>query len=327
MSKLKNCSDPHEVSVRAGIVLPHPRALLLLFFFTSAYIFTSCGPSKQEMEFREKSEEITRSIAKHIPMIVTDTMDGITHNFVKTANIKCRVTHVITSTEAIKNLVKKHRGYITKSELLSHTDYSQSIQTKKDSVLQLNFYTTTNTLILRVPTKALDTLLSEIISLAAFINHSTFKANDVKMQMYANVLAEKRYDSFKKSIRQNIKTNPVKLTHLATVQESVLQKQALSDEAKITGYDLAENVNYSTVTLELYQPQQVEHILVVNFPEIEHYSPAFTERFTTSCTKSLEILVSVILFLVKMWVVLLLLLMSYLLYRRNQGIKTSIPKI
>lgn len=327
MSKSKNCSDPQLEGVRAGIILPEKGTILLLFFFTPVFVFMSCGPSKQEMEFREKSEEISSSIACHLPRAVADTIDGVTHYFLKSADVKCRVTHVHNSTEAIKNLVKKHGGYLTKSELQSHTDYSRSIQAKKDSVLQLNFYTTTNTLVLRVPTKALDTLLREISALAVFIDHSTFMANDVKLQMYANVLAEKRYDVFKKSVRQNVKTSSAKLTQLASVQENVLQKQALSDEVKITGYDLAENVNYSTVTLELYQAQHVEQIQVVNFPEIKPYSPAFTERLKTSYLKSLEIVVEIILFLVKTWAVLLALLIAYLFYRRNRGIKTSIPKI
>lgn len=107
MSKLKNCSDPQEVRVRAGVVLPHTGALLLLSFFTSVLTFTSCGPSKQEMEFREKSAKIAASVAERMPGLATDTIDGVTHNFVKTADIKCRVTHVISSTEAIKNSLFK----------------------------------------------------------------------------------------------------------------------------------------------------------------------------------------------------------------------------
>lgn len=327
MSNLKNCSDPQDVRVREGIVLPQKGILLLLSFITFVAIFISCGPSKQEMEFRETSAKIANSLAEQMPDITTDTIDGLTHNFVKTADIKCRVTNVISSTEAIKNSVKKHGGYLTKSELLSHTDYSRSVQAKKDSVLQLNFYTTTNTIILRVPARALDTLLSEIRSLAVFINHSAFNADDVKMKMYSNVLSEKRYDTFKKSVRQNIKTASEKLTPLIAVEEQILQKQALTDEVKISGYELGEHVNYGTITVELYQAQQLEQTLAVNLPDIEGYHPTFVERLKTAGSKSLESLGAIVIFLVKTWPVLLLLLLVYLFYRRNRTIKTNIPKI
>lgn len=327
MSNSKNCSDPQLKGVRAGIVLPEKDTLLLLSFFTAVLMFMSCGPSKQEMEFREKSAEMSNSIANHLPAVAADTINGITHYFLKTADIKCRVTDVIASSERIKHLVKKHGGYLIKSELQSHTDYSRNIPTKKDSVLHLNFYTTTNTLILRAPTKALDTLLGEITSLAVFINHNTFKADDAKMQMYANVLAEKRYDTFKKSMQQNVKTSPANLTQINAAEENVLQKQRLSDEAKITGYELAQHVNYSTVTLELYQSQRLEQTLIVDFPDIESYNPTFTERLKTSGSTSLEILIVIVLFFVKLWAVLLLLFIGYLLYRRNRGTKTSALKI
>src|SRR6478609_7638469 len=103
MNDLKNCSETRYAGFSRRISLPQN---LVIVSATVSLILNSCGPSREEMEYREKSAAIADSISQYVDPLATDTINGITHNFIRKAELKLKVKDVLKTTEAIEDLVK-----------------------------------------------------------------------------------------------------------------------------------------------------------------------------------------------------------------------------
>jgi hypothetical protein len=329
MSNTKNCFNAHKVRVRAGLHLPEKVIILLVFLLCFLFVLYSCSPSKEEMEFRETSAEIDKSLIGYTAPLATDTIDGITRHFVRTAELKCRVNDVLSTSESIQDLVKKHGGYISGSNFESHITQHNSIRFKKDSVVNLNYYVSTNSLTLKVPNKQLDTILNKISKSSVFIDYRRLSADDVKMALFANQLSEQRYTKYKNNTNRKINTTRDKLEQFVKAEENLLEKQSLIDGARLSSYELAEKVNYSTISIELYQAPQLELTVLPCDPTIIPYTIPFLERLKDSCLTGVQLFESCILFLVKLFGFIFFALLLFFLYKKIKPLvlKTlGIPK-
>jgi len=316
MSNSKNCSESFHKALRPGISMSKKIKPLFFAFFISLIFLSSCGPSKEEMEFREKSQNIANSIADYSPGLATDTIDGITHNFVRTADLKFKVKNVLESGNCIEDLVTKKGGYISLSDLSSHVNYSNSVKFKKDSTIETISYTTVNSITLKIPNKQLDTVVREICNLALFIDYRKLRADDVKMTLYANSLAEKRYAHYQSRLEKKAIRNKENLNHSIKAEELLLEKQTLADNTRIDSHDLADKVNYATIVLELYQSEQFNHEITAIPPVIEPYSPSFLEQLSSAFFKGVGLLKSGFLFIVGSWALIFFLSVLLWTYKK-----------
>ncbi|MGZ4041723.1 MAG: DUF4349 domain-containing protein [Bacteroidia bacterium] len=310
MNSLKNCSNPYQVRVRHAIALR--KNLVLLFSFIFFFVLLSCAPSHKENAFKEKSGEIAQEVNSYSKNIVTDTINGITHNFIRQADIKCKVKDVLSSTKEIEQIATLAGGYTINSELVSNKDYCNSIHFKKDSLNELTYYTLTSNITLRIPNKKLDSVLARITDMAVYIDHRTIKADDVKLKLYANKLAENRFGQFNKRVSKKTDESNARLKQVTAAEETVLETQALSDNKSIESYDLADQVNYSTVMLSLYQSQNVHSTITALPPSVKPYEPSFVYKLGESLLNGFEIITSFILFLMNFWGLFLILFLIYL---------------
>ena len=316
MSNSKNCSGSFRKALRPGLSMSKKIKLFLCAALTCVIFISSCGPSKEEMEYREKSQTIANTIAEHSQGLVTDTISGVTHNFVRTADLKFKVKNVLLSSDQIEELVVKKGGYISFSDLSSHINYNTSMKFKKDSTIESTSYTTMNTVTLKIPNKQLDTVVREISSYALFIDYRKLRADDVKMALYANSLAEKRYEHYQSRLEKKIKKDKENLNHSIKAEEVLLEKQTLADNTSIDSYNLADQVNYSTITLELYQTEQFSREIKAIPPIIDPYSPSFLEQLSTAFLKGVELLKNCFLLIVGIWGLLFFFIVLVFTYKK-----------
>lgn len=316
MSNSINCSNANQVGVRRENPLSKKYNFIYLSIVASALLFQSCGGNYAKeayanSEYDAKQKAVADSVSAYSAGIKTDTINGITHNFVRNANIKFKVKDVFNTTKEIENIVSQNGGYVILSDLKSNSDYNNTIQFKKDSVLELNYFTTVSNISIRVPNKQLDSVVRKITDMAIFIDFRTLKADDVKMKLYANKLAENRYNQYKKNVQKSIATTKAKLNQVYEAHETILEKQTLADQTSIESMDLIDQVNYSTLNLELYQAQSVKSEAKLFIPIIKPYEPSFFSKLGHSFLNGFELLKNLVLFFVDIWGILLIIVILF----------------
>lgn len=320
MNSIKYCSNASKAFVRTGMVLPKNFGFKFLSFLIISSVFFSCGQSAERMGDREAaskaSQEIADSVSTYLKGIATDTINGITHNFIRKANLKFKVQDVLTSSKKIEDIVANYGGYVSASELTSNKNYTQSTQINKDSLVEETFFTTINSISIRVPSQRLDTVLRLISDLALFIDYRNLHSDDVKMKLFSNKLAENRYKNFNSSLKQKSNTSKAKTNQVINVEESILNKQTTVDEKRIESFELADQVNYSTINIETYQAQAVLKQVLAIPNRIEPYQISFAEKLGNSFLNGFQILKNFILFLVNSWGVLLILAVLFVLGKK-----------
>jgi hypothetical protein len=309
MNILKNCSNAYKVCVGSGIALF--KNTVFVSIPLSAFLLVSCGASREEMAYLEKSKEVADSVSSYVAGIATDTINGVTHNFIRKANLKCKVKDVLQSTKQIEQFANAAGGYITHSDLSSTKDYSNSIHFKKDSLMERTYYTATSYITMRVPNKQLDSVLAKITDLAVFVDYRTINCDDVKMKLYANKLAENRYQVYKSRLQNKIDNKDAKLNQIADAEENALEKQTMADTKRVESYDLTDQVNYSTVILNLYQAQNSITNIEVLPNNIETYEPSFISKLGSAFLNGFDVLKGMLLFFVNLWSVILILILMF----------------
>lgn len=282
---------------------------LVLISVFSVGLF-SCGPSKEQMMLEEEraalcSDSVSATLSSNAAVI--GKADS-THTFIRTADIKFKVKNVKQSTFAIEDLVSRHGGYVTYTNLSSTINYQYKTQVSEDSTEERTHYSVDNSITIRVPNTHLDPVLRGMASLMDFLDHRTIQADDIKYTLLANQLAEHRYKDHKKRFTNTIDTKGKKLKETVNAEDELLIKDEIADNTKIETLELIDQVNYSTVKLYIYQPETIKKALVANEEKIEPYVPSFGKRLGTAFADGWHVFENIILFFVNIWGVILLLI-------------------
>ncbi|WP_333875802.1 DUF4349 domain-containing protein [Flavobacterium sp.] len=244
------------------------------------------------------------------------TKKDLNRKFVRTANLKCKVKNVITSTYNIENVVRKNGGFITFSDLKSTVNEREETQISHDSILETTKYSIDNTITLRVPNTQLDTVLTSLAKEIDFLDSRQIKADDVALQLLAHKLAQKRLTKSQQRLEKGIDNKGKKINDIAEAEEKALQKKAESDNQLLTHLGLEDQVNFSTVTLYLYQRETVKKELVYNDQNSYAYRPHIGWQIWGSLKTGWFMLEHIIAFVVQLWALGLLALLGYFGYRK-----------
>lgn len=238
-----------------------------------------------------------------------------THKFVRTAELKFKVKNVIKSTYNIEDITARQGGFVTYTNLTSNIDYNESTAVSADSSLESTHYTVTNTITIRVPNTRLDTTLKEIAKNIDFLDYRLIKADDVALQLLSNNLTMRRSAKNEARITRAIDYRGKKLNETTVAEEVLLSKQEQADNARIANLSLQDQINFSTITLTIYQRQSIKHELIANDKNIEEYEPGFGTKLIDSLKFGLGIIEGIVLFLAKLWGLYLFALLAYLGYK------------
>jgi hypothetical protein len=221
--------------------------------------------------------------------------------FIRTADVRFKVKDVAQSTYKIENLTKNFGGFVTLSELRSSITENDETQVSQDSLLQTTRYEVNNTIALRVPNVKLDTLLRSLAKEVQFLDYRVIKADDVNLQLLANELSQKRNATTSRRLENAIDKKGNKLKEINESEENLASKKENSDTSHINNLSLKDQVNFSTVTLELYQNEQLKYELVANEKNINAYRPNLGLQVWESIKTGWFIFEGIVAFLVQLW--------------------------
>lgn len=288
----------------------------LVLIFSLAIGLFSCGGNYEHEFAAEKTTAAMDSIASTLSSnaAVIGKADS-THTFIRTADIKFKVKDVKQSTFDLEDLVSKHGGYITYTNLSSNISYQNKIQVTEDSCKERTYYTVENSVTMRIPNTELDAVLRGMAPLMDFLDHRTIKADDIKYTLLSNQLAENRYKNHKQRFTKAIDNKGKKLKETANAEDELLIKEEIADNTKIEALELMDKVSYSTVTLYIYQPQTMKEAVIASEKIIPPYVPSFGQRLGKSFTDGWHVFEQIILFFVNIWGVLVLMVGMFILIR------------
>lgn len=241
--------------------------------------------------------------------------------FIRTADARFKVKDVAQSTYKIENITKNCGGFVTLSELRSTVTENDETQVSQDSLLKTTRYEVNNTIALRVPNIKLDTLLKSLAKEVQFLDYRVIKADDVNLQLLANELSQKRNANTSKRLETAIDKKGNKLKEINEAEANLASKKENSDSSYLTNLSLKDQVNFSTVTLELYQNEQLKYELVANEKNTNAYRPNLGLQVWESIKSGWFVFEGIIAFLVKLWPLVFFGCLAWFGYKKWKSIK------
>ena len=236
--------------------------------------------------------------------------------FVRTADVKFKVKNVAKSTYAIEDATTKFGGFVTYTNLQSNIHSEDRTKVSQDSTLVTTKYKVDNNITIRVPNTKMDTVIKTITKQIHFLDYRIIKADDVSLQMLSNELAQKRSNSSEKRLENAIDSKGKKLNQVVKAEETLDAKKEQNDASKLQNLSLQDQVNFSTLTLNIYQDESIKQEMVANEKSINAYRPNIGLQIWDSVKTGWFMLEHIISFLVVLWPFALIGFLGFLGYKK-----------
>lgn len=234
------------------------------------------------------------------------TFDG-DKKFIRTSELQFSVTNVVKATQVIEDIVIAKEGFIIKSTLSNSVSHSQETRIARDSILQRSYNTLNGNLTLRVKHELLNQTLREIALVAEQIHYRNIDADDITFRILANSLEQARKKD--KTARVKNISGPGrghKLDDLLSAEERIDLARQQADNALVEEKIMYDKIEYSTITISLWQAPTVVDRVIARPVEIVEYKQNFIENVVDAAVDGWLGLLVVIEFFIYIWPLTLL---------------------
>jgi len=258
------------------------------------------------------SQPESSEIAKDIKLNTNTPKDK---KLIKTAEVKFRVNNVLRTTEKIEDMTARYGGYVTYSNLTNSQQNCIWNKISKDSIQMSKQIMVANNITLRVPNENLDSLVRGLNQFVVFLDYRGFKLDDVTFQYVSNQKKSGTLQKYQQRQTKHIDTKGTKLKETSNAEETVLNSQLESEELSICNLTLEDQLKYCTLTIYIYQNPVIVREIIPNFDKETSYKPNIFKRLLDSVIQGWWILEEIIIFLVRIWGILLLIGAGIMGYR------------
>lgn len=268
----------------------------------------------------EESADYSENVATNSTSVVSSSAAVENKNsnrkFVRTADVKFKVKNVAKSTYAIEDATTKFGGFVTYTHLQSNIHSEDRTKVSQDSTLVTTKYKVDNNITIRVPNTKMDTVIKTIAKQIHFLDYRIIKADDVSLQMLSNELAQKRSNSSEKRLANAIDSKGKKLNQVVKAEETLDAKKEQNDASKLQNLSLQDQVNFSTLTLNIYQDESIKQEMVANEKSINAYRPNIGLQIWDSIKTGWFMLEHIVSFIVVLWPFALIGFLGFLGYKK-----------
>jgi Domain of unknown function (DUF4349) len=233
--------------------------------------------------------------------------------FIRTANIKFKVKNVPQSTYAIENATTKFGGFVTNTNLQSTISEKDEVKISQDSSMVTSKFVVENNITIRVPNTKLDTVIKTIAKQIDFLDFRVIKADDVSLQMLSNELAQNRKSNHENRLTVAIDKKGKKINDIVSAEDNLESKKEENDNSKLENLSLTDQVNFSTLTLQLYQRETIKQEKIAN-------AIIFRQNIGSQILDSLAtgwyFLEGIIAFVVQLWSIILIGILGWFGYKK-----------
>lgn len=287
-----------------------------LGFITLVFSVILFSCKKSEAPAEETAFESSTQLTDSISSSAAVQKKGDNRKFVRTADLKFKVKNVPKATYAIENATSQFGGYVSYTNL--QTIVSDQFETKisQDSLLETTKFSVENNISIRVPNTKLDTLLKVISKQIAFLDYRLIKADDVSLQIATNQLAQNRKANHQKRLEKAIDSKGKKLNDITNAENEVTNQKEQSDASKIENISLQDQVNFSTVKLEIYQGESIKQERIANNRNKSDYQTNIGIQILDALKNGSYILKEIIIFIFNIWPFFLITGISFIVYKK-----------
>jgi hypothetical protein len=286
------------------------KSSLLLFTFTT--LLVSCKKSEAPEELATNNVVTEAAISSSAAVEKKDS----TRKFVRTADLKFKVKNVPQTTYAIENITNKFDGFVTYINLQSNVIDQFETKISQDSTLESIRYNIENNITIRVPNKRLDTVIKCIAKQIDFLNYRVIKADDVSLKILSNQLSQERSANKEKRVEKAIDTKGKKINDVMEAENNLANQKEQKDAAKLENLSIQDQVNFSTLTIQIYQRESIKQEMIANTKDYNHYKPNIGIRLLDSLKTGWNVLLDIIVFVFQIWWLLLIGFGGFLLYKK-----------
>jgi hypothetical protein len=236
--------------------------------------------------------------------------------FIRTADIKFKVRNVVKSTYAIENATQKFGGFVTYTNLQSTIQDQIKTKISQDSTLETTKYTVENNITIRVPNTQLDTVIKTIAKQIDFLDFRVIKADDVSLKLLSNQLSQKRNANNEKRVEKAIDTKGKKINDIMEAENTLANQKEANDNSIIDNLSMQDQINFSTITLQLYQNETIKQEITASEKDSNAYKPNLGIQIIDSLKSGWYILEAIFVFLLNLWPFILIAFGGLFLYRK-----------
>ncbi|PZX93039.1 DUF4349 domain-containing protein [Flavobacterium aquariorum] len=267
----------------------------------------------------EASEESTSDIAISADSISSSAAvekEGSTRKFIRTADLKFKVKNVTQSTYIIENITNKFDGFVTYTNLQSNIIDKFETKISQDSTLETTRYNVENNITIRVPNKRLDTVIKTIAKQIDFLDYRIIKADDVSLKMLSNQLSQKRSSTNQKRVEKAIDTKGKKINDIMEAENNLASQKEQNDNSKLENLSIQDQIDFSTLTIQIYQHESVKQEMIANTKDYNYYKPNIGIRIIDSLKTGWYVLLDVIVFIIEIWWLVFIVISLFFLYKK-----------
>lgn len=276
-------------------------------------LFIGC---KKAEGLEESSTDETITTVDSISSSAAIQKEGDTRKFIRTADLKFKVKNVTQSTYVIENITAKFDGFVTYTNL--QTNIIDKFETKisQDSTLETTRYNVENNITIRVPNKQLDTVIKCIAKQIDFLDFRIIKADDVSLKMLANQLSQQRSSTSEKRVEKAIDSKGKKVNDIIDAEKTLAEQKEQNDNSKLQNLSIQDQIDFSTITLLIYQQEQEKQELISNSKDYHYYKPNIGIRIIDALKSGWYVMLDVAVFFFEIWWFLLFITGIIYLYRK-----------
>lgn len=241
-----------------------------------------------------------------------------TEKIIKTADMRFRVKNVQQTKEKLSTAIKAEKGTVAQFSVQSQIQRTEKVSYSADSLVELTSYRTEGSITARIPSDKIDAFTNKVAKMAVFIDQQSMTMDDQSIAYLANKLKNQNrveaVDQLNK--HANKKSN--------NVETALYLKDSYVDK-KIENLLIDSQVSYSTITLNFYQDNTVQKLVVEN-DRLEDYRPHFFNRLWLSIQNGWLIFMELILAVANLWLLILLIVAGYIGYKSYRRNKTMPAK-
>lgn len=257
----------------------------------SILVFNACNSEYSSEESSYAESEID---ARQESAALHDGIPDTARKVIRKADIKCRVNNVEESVSALECFTIHNGGIVAESNTGNIVMQQKSEEYKTDSLKNAYVYAPKSTLTLRIPVEKLDTLTAYVAGMSHFTDHRNIENRDVTLNYLSNTLKNNFIDKSVNVLDKNTtKDNFHKTTHYRNEQGLAAINRDLDNKSML------QDIAYSTVTIELYQPWLVSLYTTQNPDAL--MAKSFGQKVVESFGWSIDLIESILLFFVAIW--------------------------
>jgi hypothetical protein len=287
-----------------------------IIFLVAAFYACKQSEEKAEAFASESVEKSNLDDSSAVSSSAAVEPQNSKRKLIRTANIKFKVKNVAKSTYVIEDATTKFGGFVAYTNLESNIVDAVQTKISQDSTLITTKYSVVNDITIRVPNNRLDTLIKIIAKQVEFLDARLIKQDDVTLQLLSNKMAQSRSENTEKRIEKAIDTKGKKLDQIIDAEANLESKKEQNGNKKLENLSLNDQVNFSTLSLKIYQNQAVKQEIVANEKSINAYRPNIGFQILDGLKTGWFMLEAIIAFVVQLWSIALIALMSWFGYKR-----------